>query len=161
MRFMILASATVLALSGCAQQGGAGFQSASYGYAIETETGVVSSKRPVEISTGNTGLGATVGALAGGIAGSQLGPGRSRRRGFSSSAGAVAALGALGGALVGGLLGNAIENNVSRKVGTEYVVRMDDGSLVTIVQEDGTIAPGQRVYLQTTRGGFGQLTPST
>jgi len=69
MRFMILASATVLALSGCAQQGGAGFQSASYGYAIETETGVVSSKRPVEISTGNTGLGATVGALAGGIAG--------------------------------------------------------------------------------------------
>ncbi len=161
MRFLILATATAIALSGCVQHSAGGLQSASYGRAIATETGVVTSKRPVELSTGNTGLGATVGALAGGIAGSQIGPGRSRRRGFSSSARAVSALGALGGAVLGGLIGNVIENDLSRKLGAEYVVKLDDGSLVTIVQENGTIEPGQRVFLQTTRGGFGQLVPST
>ena len=160
MRLLILATATALTLSACAQSGSGGFQSSPQsGYVLATEVGVIKSKLAFEISTGGTGLGPTVGAIAGGIGGSFLGPGRSRRRGFSSSAAAVSALGSLGGAVAGGLLGYVIEDGLSRKIVTEYVVQLNDGSLVTIVQDNGTLTPGQRVYLQTTQGGFGQLVP--
>ena len=161
MRLLILATATALSLSACAQSGSGSLQSSQSGYALATEVGVIKSKRAFEASTGVTGLGPAVGAIAGGIGGSFLGPGRSsRRRGFSSSAAAVSALGSLGGAVAGGLLGYVIEDGLTRKIVTEYIVQLNDGSLVTIVQENGTLSPGQRVFLQTTRGGFGQLVPS-
>ncbi len=159
MRRPILAIATALTLSGCAHSTHGGFQRVSSGYAIATETGVVVSKRDVETSSGGTGLGATIGAFAGGIAGSQIGPSRSRRS-YRRGSSAASVLGAFGGVIIGGLIGAAIENDLSRQVGTEYVVKLDDGSLVTIVQGDRTLVPGQSVFLQTTRGGFGQLTPS-
>jgi len=62
--------------------------------------------------------------------------------------------------IVGGLIGSAIENDLSRRIITEYVVQLDDGSLVTIVQENETFTPEQRVFLQTTQGGYGQLVPA-
>ena len=158
MRLLLLATVTTFALSGCVQTNSSGLQPASYGYALSTEAGVVTSKRPVEVSTGGTGLGGAIGAFAGGIAGSQIGPSRSRR-GYRRS-NAASALGAFGGIIIGGLIGSAIENDLSRRIITEYVVKLDDGSLVTIVQENGTLTPGQRVFLQTTRGGLGQLVPS-
>lgn len=157
MRVLILATVAAIALSGCAQSNRGEFHSATRGFAIATEPGVVASKRPVEIATGGSGLGTAIGAVSGGIIGSQIGRNRSRR-GFRRSNGSV--LGAFGGVIIGGILGNVIENDLSRQTVTEYVVKLDDGSLVTIVQENGTLAPGQRVFLQTTRGGFGQLVPS-
>ncbi len=161
MRILMLAAATALVLSGCTQPYSGGYQSAPVGQALFTETGTVTSSRAVEVTTGGTGLGASIGAVAGSIAGSQIGPSRRfSRRGFRRSS-AVSALGAFGGFIVGGLIGAAIENDLSRQVVTEYVVKMDDGSFVTIAQENGSIVTGQRVFLQSSRRGFARLVPVT
>lgn len=163
MRLFVIAATTAVALSGCVQTSANVYEPYAVGQAAYTEMGVVTASRPVEVaSRGGTGIGAVVGAVAGGIAGSQIGPSRSynrrgyRRRGSS----AASALGTLGGAVIGGLIGAVIETEASRQTATEYVVRLDDGSLVTIVQGSQPIATGQRVFLQTPGQGRARIIPA-
>lgn len=163
MRLTLFAAIAATSLSGCAYQTGPNvYEPYAVGQAAQTELGVVQSARPVEVSSqGGTGIGATVGAVAGGIAGAQIGPSRYHHRGHSHrylSAGS--ALGALGGALVGGLIGAAIERDVTRQTATEYIVRLDDGSMITIVQGSQPLAPGQRVFLQTPYRGRARIVPA-
>lgn len=165
MRPLIVATATAaaLALSGCVQTSPNVYEPYAVGQVAYTEMGVVASARTVEIAgpPGGTGIGATVGAVAGGIAGAQIGPSSYSHYGHRHrylSAGS--ALGALGGAVVGGLLGAAFEHEVTRQQATEYIVRMDDGSMVTIVQGAAPIPVGQRVFLQTAERGRARLVPA-
>jgi len=162
MRLFVIAIATTTALSGCVQTSPNVYDPYSVGQAAYTETGVVTASRQVEIaSAGGTGIGATVGALAGGIAGSQIGPSRRNRFGRRyRRGGAVSALGALGGALVGGLIGAAIERDVTREIATEYVVKLDDGTLITVVQGSQSIGLGQRVFVQIPDRGRARIVPA-
>jgi len=163
MRMIIAAGAVATALSGCVQSSPNTYSSYEVGQAAYTQMGVVTGSRPVEISTpGGTGIGATVGALAGGIAGAQIGPSSYSHYGHRHrylSAGS--ALGALGGALVGGLIGAAIEQDVTRQTATEYVVKLDDGQLITLVQVGQPIPPGQRIFLQSAQSGRARIVPSS
>lgn len=107
----------------------------------------VESVRPVTIEGTRTPIGSVAGGAIGGIAGSGVGHGR------SSSAGAV--LGAVGG----GIAGAAIEEGVTRKQGVEITVRLQNGELRAVVQEEtDKFVPGQNVRLISS-GGVTRVSP--
>jgi outer membrane lipoprotein SlyB len=92
--------------------------------------------RPVTIST-NTGTGGVVGAVAGGTAGSLIG---------GSTEAHI--LGALGGAVIGGVAGHAIEGGIGKKQGMEYVLKLNNGKLVTVTQtQDLHLSLHQKVMI--------------
>jgi outer membrane lipoprotein SlyB len=107
----------------------------------------VESVRPVTIEGTKTPIGAVAGGAVGGIAGSGIGSGRG-----SSIAGVLGAVG-------GGIAGAAIEEGVTRKQGVEITVRLENGELRAIVQEESDkFVAGQKVRLLTT-GGVTRVSP--
>jgi outer membrane lipoprotein SlyB len=134
-----------LLLAGCASsKSGSAYTRDEARREMSVRTGIVESVREVRIEGTKTPIGSGAGAITGGIAGSSVGSGRG------------SAVGAVVGAVAGGLAGAAIEEGVTRKNGVEITVKLDNGQLVAIVQEDdGTqFHPGERVrVLAGTSGG--------
>lgn len=98
--------------------------------------GVVESVRTVRIEGTKSPVGTVAGGAVGGIAGSSIGHGR------GSAAAAVV------GAVVGGLAGAAAEEGLTRKDGIEITVKLDNGTMLAVVQEaDEQFHPGERVRL--------------
>ncbi len=81
--------------------------------------GTVTSLQGIDIRSGQTRVGAITGAIIGGAAGAALG---------SSTAATVG--GAAGGAAVGGAAGAS-----ERRNGVEFVIRLDNGDVVSVVQQ--------------------------
>ena len=133
--FAAAALAAVL-LAGCAAPAGPGYY---YRYEAlrpqSVEMGVVENVRPVALQGPDTGVGTVSGAALGGIAGSAAGAG----------AGQAAAI--VGGALLGGLIGNAVERDAQRRPGLEVTVRLDNGRMIAVVQDDTgePFRPGDRI----------------
>lgn len=97
--------------------------------------GVVESVRMVKIEGTKSHVGTVAGAVVGGVAGSTVGEGK----------GSI--IGAVVGAVAGGLAGSAIEEGVTRKDGLEITVKLDNGTMLAIVQEAAgeTFHPGERI----------------
>lgn len=132
----VAAIATVL--TGCAAPGlGGGAYSREQARREQTvRMGVVESVREVKLEGSRTGVGPGAGAVAGGIAGSSIGQGRG------------SAIGAVAGAVIGGIAGQAAEQGLTAKRGVEVTVKLDNGSMVAIMQEaDETFRPGDRVRI--------------
>jgi outer membrane lipoprotein SlyB len=101
--------------------------------------GKIVKARPVEVAAHNDGNGTLVGTASGATVGSAIG---------DSTRANV--LGALGGAVFGGVLGNQIGKRAGTQTGIEYIVNLDNGKTISIVQ--GAKPPlqvGQRVMLMT------------
>lgn len=112
------------------------YNSSAVQQANKVDRAVVVGVRVVDVSAAGT-TGAVTGAAAGGIAGSQA-PGGN----------VAGAFGALGGALVGGLVGTAAEHVANDTRAREYVVRKDNGDLLSVTQKDTVpLAIGQKVLL--------------
>jgi outer membrane lipoprotein SlyB len=122
----------------------------SRGEALREQTvrlATVESVRPVTIEGTRTGIGAAAGGVVGGVAGSGVGHGKG-----SSIAGVLGAVG-------GGVAGQAIEEGATRKPGVEITVRLDNGELRAIVQEEtDKFVAGQKVRLLTS-GGATRVSP--
>lgn len=131
----IFALPFIAALNACTADIGANdYYASSANTVTTTKTCTVVSLRPVTVKSNNNNAGSLLGAAAGGVAGSAIG-------GDSTAH----ILGAIGGAVVGGIAGDATQAQLSKQTGFEYVVRLDNGSLVTVVQgNDVYIQPGQR-----------------
>ncbi len=146
--FSLTALTVLFLLAGCASSNRGDVY--SRGEARKEQTvrlGTVESVRPVQIEGTRTPVGAVAGGAIGGIAGSGVGHGR------GSSAAAV--LGAVGG----GLAGAAIEEGVTRKQGVEITVRLENGELRAIVQEEtDKFVAGQKVRLLSS-GGVTRVSP--
>lgn len=106
----------------------------------EIQEGTVVTARAVDIEAPDSTSGSTVGSLAGGIGtvlavGGQLGP-----------------LGFLIGSAVGGVIGYIVEDVATDGSGIEYILTLDDGRVVTVVQNaaDGEepLPEGAAVYVQ-------------
>ena len=106
----------------------------------EVSAGRVVTAREVDIQERNSGIGYTVGGLAGGFSGGlalggQLGP-----------------AGSLLGGVVGAAIGFIVEETINGSDGIEYLVTMEDGRTVTVVQyqedDEEILAPGADVYVQ-------------
>lgn len=100
--------------------------------------GVVTSSRVVKVTgNGELGVGGITGGALGAIAGSEIGGGK----------GSLAS--GIGGALLGGFAGNQIQKGLSTQTGVEYVVKLRDNSLISVVQAPTpTFNRGQHVLVQ-------------
>jgi len=111
------------------------------GQATVVEFGTVVSEHVVDITGQNTGLGAGIGAAGGAIGGAAIGRG----------AGSLGAM--LAGAVIAGVAGAATEQALADRTGIEYVITMEEGETITLVQNysqgDPSIKVGQRVMVQT------------
>lgn len=102
----------------------------------------VESVRPVTLEGTRSGIGAAAGGVVGGVAGSGVGHGKG-----STIAGVLGAVG-------GGIAGQAIEEGTTRRNGVEITVRLTNGELRAVVQEETAekFVPGQKVRLLTLNG---------
>jgi len=141
--FLSLAFAAFLgALAACTHPPGQNaYDAEEIGKASDIAFGRIMAVKHVNIMEKNTGAGGLAGATAGGVAGSNVGGGR------GSIVGVVA------GAILGGLAGSEAERAMRDRVGIQYVIKKENGKIVSIVQnilkDDQPLAVGQRVMIQT------------
>lgn len=111
------------------------YDSANAGVVSKVEPGVILVKREVTV-TSKSAVGDVAGGAIGGIAGSAIGGGRG------------ALLGIVAGAVAGGIIGHHVADAVNRQKALEYIVKLHDGSTVSIVQGLETqLYVGQKVLL--------------
>lgn len=150
----VVASALVLALalSGCARPSQNTYHHSEVGRSTAVTFGTVITARPVDVIGENTGLGAGVGAAAGAGIGSRFGQG-------SGNAWAIA-----GGLVAGAIAGALAEQAMSDRTGIEYIVTLESGVTLTIVQEapadERVLQPGERVIVQNS-GGYQRVLPAS
>ena len=108
------------------------------GIAATLKQGIVLRSTPVTIEGDKSSLGTVSGAAIGGASASSVGGG-----GYGTETIIASAVGAAAGAV----LGQTVEEAATRKDGQRITIRMDDGSIVEIVQqaEDGYFQEGDRV----------------
>ncbi len=136
--FLLVAS---LLVAGCASSSSSTYEAVDVGRTIETAQGSIVASRPVQIKgeTGKTGpvVGAAIGGAGTGLA-----------MGGASGSGWAAIL----GAVIGAGVGYVAEQQMGNREGIEYIVQMDDGRTVTIVQNTETaeqpLADGTPVLVQ-------------
>ena len=140
MKHIIALFAAVTLLASCAHPGQSRYSYQDVGKKATVSFGTVITLREVEITGKNTGAGSLIGAGAGAGAGSYIGNG-------SGNIWAVA-----GAALAGAIVGGIAEQAMSDRNGIEYVITLENGETVTIVQninpDDKPINEGDRVMVQ-------------
>jgi outer membrane lipoprotein SlyB len=143
---MIVAAALLMLTAACSRQTGSTYSSTEVGRVIDTSRATVLSSRVVEISGEGeqSGYGPLVGGAAGASAGYLVG---------GNDAGQV--IGTVLGGLVGAGLGWAAEQRADSRGGIEYVLRLESGKDITLVQnregDETPLAAGTPVLIQ--RGG--------
>ncbi|SBV94350.1 putative Outer membrane lipoprotein [uncultured Alphaproteobacteria bacterium] len=137
-----------LAVAGCTSAPSASSYSRNQALqAQNVEKGRIVSMRDVQVEGTKSGVGSGAGAVAGGVAGSFIGGG------WRSNV-----LGAVGGAVLGGIGGSAAEEAITSTTGTEFVVQLDNGRTIAVVQaNDANLAPGDRVIVL--QGGQTRVVP--
>jgi outer membrane lipoprotein SlyB len=147
-RFLLAALAASAALAGCATSKSGDVYSREEALREQSvRLATVESVRPVTIQGTRSGIGAAAGGVVGGVAGSTVGHGKG-----STIAGVLGAVG-------GGVAGQAIEEGTTRRAGVEITVRLQNGELRAVVQEEtDKFVPGQRVRLLTS-GGVTRVSP--
>lgn len=130
-----IALALAALLAGCASSNSGGTYSREQTRQVQTvKMGVIESVRNVKIEGTSSGVGVGTGAVVGGVAGSTMGGGKGK------------ILTTVVGAVAGGLAGSAIEEKATGKDGLELTVKLDNGTMLAIVQEaDEQFHPGDRV----------------
>lgn len=131
--FMLILPMTLI-FNACTSDIGANqYATSSIGQASTAQIGTVVSVRQIQVAS-DSSAGTLIGGAAGGVAGSTIGGGDTAH-----------ILGAIGGAVLGGIAGNAAQKGLTSQGGYEYVVRLDNGNLVTVSQgTDILLNPGQR-----------------
>ncbi len=134
MKKTILSLFTATALMGCQSNINSDHYSTSQtGRVSNVSQCTVLNVRYVGVNN-DSGSGALIGTIAGGVAGSTIGGGSRAHT-----------LGAVGGALLGGLVGAEAEQGLSSQTGIEYVVKLDNGQVISITQGTaGALNVGQR-----------------
>ena len=133
-----------VAMTACQRPSQNAYRYDEVGKSSAVSFGTIVSSRGIDIIGKNTGAGMLAGGAAGGAAGSYIGSG-------SGTGWAIA-----GGALAGAALGALAEQSMADRSGLEYVVVLESGVTMTIVQEIGKgermLAVGERVIVQNTSG---------
>lgn len=137
-----IAVVIVVLLAGCASSNSGGVYSREQTRQVQTvRMGAIESVRTVKIEGTSSGVGAATGAVVGGVAGSTMGGGKGK------------ILTTVIGAVAGGLAGSAAEEKLTGKDGLELTVKLDNGTMLAIVQEaDEQFHPGDRVRLLESGG---------
>jgi outer membrane lipoprotein SlyB len=122
------------------------------GEASETYQGTICNARCVKVEEFERMEDHQVGALAGGVAGGAAGAS------IGKGTGQVAA--AAGGALAGLIGGAFLEKKIRSQRGVEYIVQLDNGNLLTVVQgKNPPLSVGQRVFVMVSHEGRSRVIP--
>ena len=135
---LVGALVAAIGLGGCASGlGGGTYERGEARRTMVVQYGTVEAVRAVKLEGTKTPVGPLAGAAVGGIAGSGVGGGRGQ------------AVATVIGAVAGGLAGAAVEEGATRQQGVEVTVRLDNGQVLAVVQEDSGegFRPGDRVRL--------------
>lgn len=134
---LLAIAALSLLLGACATSNSGSVYSRDEARKVQTvKMGVVESVRQVQLEGTKSPVGAIAGGVIGGVAGSTVGQGKG------------SAIMAAIGAVAGGLAGSAAEEGLTRKDALEITVKLENGTLVAIVQEaDDKFEPGEKVRL--------------
>lgn len=136
---LFLLTSTMMLCASCARQISSDvYASGQVGEVSTTYAGVIKNVREVCVEQGDkledNGLGIASGGVAGGVVGSALGKGNL----FPTAAGAIA----------GAVTGSFIEKKLKQQSAFEYIVELNNGNLMTIVQgQDEIFSLGQPVYV--------------
>lgn len=151
--YSLLVAALSLNLGGCARDIGAGsYAAGDVGEAVQTYQGTVVSKRQVMVKEGDKLQDNLIGLVGGGVAGGVLGHMIGGGRGNT--------LATLGGAAAGAAAGAYAQQKLSEQNAWEYAVKLDDGSMRTVVQGlDTNLNIGQKVLIQVSNRGRSRVTP--
>ncbi len=139
MKNIILLAGAALLLSSCARKIESDvYSSHQVGEVSMTYPGFVRSMREVCVENGeqleDNGLGIAGGGVAGGVLGNALGRGN-----FLPTA---------AGAIAGAVTGSFVEKKLKQQMAFEYVVELENGNLMTVVQgRDQVFGIGQPVYV--------------
>lgn len=127
----------VAALAGCAPSYAPDtYATSAIQQVNKVEPGLVVGFRQVLITASGT-VGAVTGGAAGGVLGSR-----------SSAYGLDSALGAVGGSAVGSIVGTTLEHATADTSGWEYIVRKDNGEMISVTQREETpLQLGQKVLV--------------
>lgn len=132
-------------LSGCASSNAGNVYSRSEARQAQVvKYATVEAVQPVRIEGTRSYIGTATGAVLGGLAGSTVGGGTGQK------AAAVA------GAVAGGLAGTAAEQALTKADGLELTVRLENGTIMSIVQEtsEQQFQVGQRVRVLQHNGTY-------
>lgn len=138
LRALLLALSAGLILAGCASsKAGNVYTRDQTKREMTVRLATVESVREVTMEGTKSPVGTVAGSVVGGVAGSNVGQGK------GSTVGAVL------GAVVGGIVGSGIEESATQKKALEFTLKLDDGRVIAIVQEDGGegIKAGERVRI--------------
>lgn len=130
-----LISASVV-LAGCASSKSGNVYSRDQAkHEMTVRMAVIESIREVTMEGTKSPVGTMAGGVVGGVAGSNVGQGKG------------STIGAVLGAVVGGIVGSGIEEAATQKKAVEFTLKLDDGRVIAIVQEDGgeNFKQGERV----------------
>ncbi len=147
---VICALLSVLCFGACTDNIGANqYETRSAGQVNNVAEGVIINVRTVTVSSTDGTVGKLGGGLAGGIAASTIGHGTG------------SALATVGGAILGGIIGGAAQEQLSKQTGLEYIVKLDNGKSITLMQgTDVQFSVGQKVYvLDADRGDRARIIP--
>lgn len=134
LRLFPLVAVPLLALGGCA---GNTFSPNTYSsnavqLANKVEQGTIIGYREVKISANGT-VGTVTGGAVGGVLGAEY---------------ANSALVAVGGTTIGGMLGNALEHAARDTTGWEYIIRKENGDMLSVTQREAApLGLAQRVLV--------------
>ena len=135
---LLATAALIMPIAACTSDISSSHYSAgSVGTVTQTIAGTVVSVRAISVSSEDNNAGTLIGAGLGGVGGSAIGGGDRAH-----------IIGAIGGAVLGGIAGNAAQKGLSSQQGYEYVIRLDNGNMVTVAQgNDVLLNPGQRCFV--------------
>lgn len=112
------------------------YGTSSVGRAAAASPCSVLSVRQVTVKSDNS-AGTLLGGAAGAVGGYAIGGDKTAHL-----------LGGIGGAVLGGLAGDAAQGALSSQMGYEYVVRLDNGQVMTLTQgADVLLTPGQKCMI--------------
>ncbi|MDF2182009.1 glycine zipper 2TM domain-containing protein [Neptuniibacter sp. CAU 1671] len=136
--WMVATLSILVVLSGCANNLSGSTYSRNEARKVQTVNyGVVEAAQPVVIEGRTDGIvGTGAGAIIGGLAASEIGGGKGK------------SIATIIGVVTGGILGQNIEESATRAQGQELTVRLENGRVLSIVQEVGNgpfFRPGDRV----------------
>lgn len=135
-KIISIASATLILAACQADINSNQYGTSSVGRAAAASHCSVISVRQVQVKSDNK-AGMLAGAILGGVGGYGIGGGSTAHN-----------LGAAGGALLGGFAGDKAQGALSSQTGYEYIVRLDNGQVMTITQgSDVLLSPGQQCMM--------------
>ncbi|QNT69806.1 hypothetical protein [Defluviicoccus vanus] len=138
-----------LIVAGCANPTSSRYEGAEVGRTIETSRGTIVAGRVVDINGESNAAGPLAGAAIGGAS-----------VGLGTHSGWAAIL----GAVVGAGIGYATQQVANDREGIEYIVDMEDGRTVTLVQNreksEAPLQPGTVVLVQVS-GTYSRVIPRT